>query len=96
MVGGKRSKQLIGRYDVREVGAAVDKTRRQANRTVKECCDAIQCQKWDWSRKARGVGSQFTVEELGVLADLFDAPPGWPLLSPDVARALLPAHKPSE
>lgn len=91
-VGGKRKRHLPGRYDMREIGARVDKRRRQLGREVKDVCAEMGIKKWDWSRKVRADGSSFTVEECGFLADLFEAPPGWPFISEDLGEAIRRLH----
>ena len=76
----------IGRYDLREIGARVDRKRLQVGMEVKQVCSLLKppIDKTQWSKKVRARGSSFTVEELGQLADLFTAPPGWPFVSEDV------------
>jgi hypothetical protein len=91
-VGGKRKRALPGRYDLREIGARIDKRRRQLGREVKDVIAEMRIQKWDWSRKVRADGSAFTIEECGFLADLFDAPPGWPFLSEEAGEMLRRIH----
>lgn len=51
--------------------------RKKRGLSIRECCAALGIKKWDYSRKVRLDTSRFTVEELGLLADLFEAPPGW-------------------
>lgn len=91
MVGGTRNKAIEGRYDLREIGARVDKRRRKLKIPVKVAAAAIGVEKWDWSRKIRAVGSQVYITECGVLADLFDAPLGWPFV-PEEAYQSQPAQ----
>lgn len=91
-VGGKRNREWLGRYDLREIGARIDKRRRQRKLAVKEICADLGLAKWDWSRKVRRDGSAFTIEECGRIADLLDAPPGWPFLPEEVGEALRPKH----
>lgn len=73
---------------MREIGARIDRRRRQLRREVKEVCAEMGLQRWDWSRKVRTDGSFFTIEECGFLADLFDAPVGWPFVAEEVGEAL--------
>jgi hypothetical protein len=80
-VARKRNKQLpTGRYDLLEIAARVEKRRKQRKVAAKALYGDLHLAKWDWSKKVRNKGSSFTVAELGLIADLLDAPPGWPFL----------------
>jgi hypothetical protein len=76
----KRAPDTVGRYDLREITARVDKLRRQRSVPAKVIYADLGMDRWDWSRKVRQAGSSFTIEELGRIADLLDAPAGWPFI----------------
>ena len=84
---GRRRSAPVGRYDPREIGARIDKRRRQLGMTVREVCEPLGMHRWDWSRKVRCRGSHFTLEECGALADMMRAPPGWPFLPEEASPA---------
>jgi hypothetical protein len=93
LMGGPKKREHGGRYDMREIAARVDRRRKQRGVTAKELYVDLGLERWDWSKKIRNAGSSFTVEELGRIADLLDAPPGWPFLSDDFWNAReVPAH----
>lgn len=52
----------------------------------KELAQAIGLSEDVFSRKLRQARSSFTLEELGLVADFFGAPPGWPMVDADARR----------
>ena len=86
--GRKRDRGSGGRYDEREIAARVEKRRKAKRMEVKALCAELGIEKWDWSRKVRLDRSAFTIAELGKIADILEAPPGWPFVAEEVGELL--------
>ncbi len=91
---GASGRPVVGRYDPREIAARIDKRRRQRGLSVRAMCETVGLQRWDWSRKVRLDGSSFTLDEIGRIADVLEAPPGWPFLPEEIGEMVrhLVAH----
>jgi hypothetical protein len=76
----KRKELATGRFDERLIAARVEARRRAKGIEVKAICAEIGMEKWDWSRKVRLDNSSFSIAELSKIAEILDAPPGWPFL----------------
>jgi hypothetical protein len=82
------------RFDMREIVLRVEKLRTKRGVTVKNICDQLGIERWDYSRKVRVVQTKFTIEELGLIADAVEeisgksVPIGWPFLSEEIAEFL--------
>lgn len=79
-------RRRVGRYSVREATAEV---RKAMDRSVpplldKEVAAELDLDAGTFSYKIRMTKSSFSVEEFGVIADFFRAPPGWPFVHADV------------
>ena len=86
--GRKADRGSGGRYDEREIAARVDKRRKARGVEIKALCAELGIEKWDWSRKIRLDRSAFTIAELGKLADILEAPTGWPFIAEEVGMIL--------
>jgi hypothetical protein len=53
-----------------------------------QAAEAIALDTSSFAHRMAGKKSRFTVEQLGVLADHWDAPPGWPLIDWHLGEAL--------
>ena len=88
-MSGRRKKTVsTGRYDERLIAARVDARRRAMNVEVKQMCAELGIEKWDWSRKIRGDRSSFSISELSKIADLLQAPTGWPFVDEQIGQIL--------
>jgi hypothetical protein len=76
----KKKELATGRYDERLIAARVEARRRAKRVEVKAMCADLGIEKWDWSRKVRLDNSSFSIAELSRIAEILDAPPGWPFL----------------
>ena len=94
-VAEKRVRELgRGRYRPEDIAKAVDRLRIDKGLSVKEVAMQVWPQQGDgarhtWSKKTARRGSDWTFEEIGVVADVLNAPPGWPFLSDDMTRLLM-------
>jgi hypothetical protein len=94
-VGGTRKRVIGGRFDAREIARRVERARAKRDIPVKAIAQDVWPHRgdearFDWYKKANLRGSQFTIEELGRIADILDAPPGWPFLPWEVASGGAP------
>lgn len=76
-----------GRYDPREIALRVERAREGAGLSVKELADKAGVGVWAWYKRGSG-DTPFTVEELGRIADILDAPLGWPFLPWEMGETL--------
>lgn len=78
----------ISRYSMKETCLRIQKAAARSRPPLrdKEMAAAAGLTKDKYSRKIRMSRSTFTLEELGLIADFFDAPPGWPVVDADVRR----------
>lgn len=78
----------VGRYSVKEATAEVRKAMDRSAPPIldKEMAAHLDLDPGSFSNKIRMTKSSFTVEEFGVVADFFDAPPGWPFVHGNVRR----------
>lgn len=68
-----------GRYSLRKVALEIDEQLRIRGRgSQKEAAGALGITEQAFSAKLRGVHSNWSVDEIGRLADYWDAPSGWP------------------
>ena len=77
------------RYSVAECCLRIEKAMGRSRPAVlnKQLAAELDMNPGTFSHKLRNTGkSTFTVEELGLIADWFDAPPGWPFIDADVVR----------
>ena len=71
----------------------IEDLRLQRGLTASELARRIGLPKHPFSRKVRIEGSTFSVEELGLIADALEAPPGWPFLEPEMGELLAASMK---
>jgi hypothetical protein len=78
----------VGRYSTREATTEVRKAMDRSLPPIldKEMAAHLGLDAGTFSYKIRMTKSSFTIEELGVIADFFRAPPGWPFVHGDVRR----------
>lgn len=74
------------RYSIVEATLRVQKaiSRSRPRLLDKDVAKAIGMSVDVFSRKMNRNRSEFTLDELGAIADFFNAPPGWPILDADV------------
>lgn len=79
---------IVSRYSIKEATLRVEKAMGRSRPQVqnKELAGALGMAEDVFSRKMRLSRSTFTLDELGAIADFFDAPDGWPVLDANVAR----------
>lgn len=80
--------KIVSRYSIKEATLRVEKAMGRSRPKIqnKELAAAVGMAEDVFSRKMRRSRSTFTLDELGAIADFFDAPVGWPVLDGDVAR----------
>lgn len=80
--------QIRSRYSIREATLRVEKAMGRSRPQIqnKELAAAIGMSDDVFSRKLRRSRSEFSLDELGAIADFFSAPAGWPVLDADVVR----------
>jgi hypothetical protein len=73
-----------------EIVRRIEQLRMARGISVSEMCAKMgpNYERWDWSRKVRRELSEFTVGELGVIADILQAPLGWPFLDASAGAAI--------
>lgn len=71
-----------------EIARRVERERVTRGVEVKTVCADIGMGKDEWSRKVRATRSTFSVMELGILADLWACPVGWPFVDAERGKAL--------
>ncbi len=93
-MGGKRRTELgRGRYDPLEVAHRIDRLRLKRRLSIKEVAICVWPHQGDgarhsYSKKNARRGSDWSIEEIGVVADLLSAPPGWPFIDDATAAGL--------
>jgi hypothetical protein len=80
--------QRVSRYSTKEAALRIERAMGRSRPVLsnKEVAAAIEMTDDLFSRKLRMKRSTFTLEEMGAIADFFDAPPGWPVLDADVRK----------
>lgn len=68
------------RWTLEVVTARVIARMKERNVPVKAACAALGIDAPSFSRKANLDRSGFTIDEFAQLADMLDAPPGWPFI----------------
>lgn len=68
------------RFDQREIAIRVQKLRERKKVEPKALYDALGIGKGEYSRKERGI-TPWTLWEASKIADLLEAPPGWPFVT---------------
>jgi hypothetical protein len=84
----KKKAPIASRYSIKEATLRIEKAMGRSRPRVqnKELAGALGMDEGVFSRKMRQSRSTFSLDELGAIADFFEAPPGWPVLDGDVAR----------
>lgn len=78
----RRPKPPPGRYTLAKVSREIeDRIRIKGRGSQKEAANALGITEQAFSAKLRGVETNWNVEEIGQLADFWDAPPGWPWIT---------------
>jgi hypothetical protein len=79
---------IVSRYSIKEATLRIEKAMGRSRPPIqnKELAAAIGMAADVFSRKMRITRSTFTLDELGAIADFFEAPEGWPILDGNVAR----------
>lgn len=82
MTKKKPPKKVPGRYGIAEITQRVERERARKGYEVKEMAERSGFTQTNWYKKAGGPKakrrSDFTVEDLGRIADALSAPPLWP------------------
>ncbi len=79
-----------GRYTYEAAALEVAKAiGRRGRGTHKALAADLELTSQQLSHRLAGELARFDLEQLGRIADFFDAPPGWPLIPWDLAQALL-------
>jgi hypothetical protein len=82
----KRSPVRAGRYTLRKVALEIEEQlRRRGRGSQKEAAFGIGLSEQAFSAKQLGKHSNWSVEEIGRLADFWDAPTSWPWIPWDMA-----------
>lgn len=84
-----RPKAIGTRFDQREIAIRVQKLRERREVEPKALYDLIGIGKGEYSRKERGI-TPWTLWEISKIADLLDAPPGWPFVTETEGEHLRP------
>lgn len=87
MAAAKR-KRPGGRYHLAEITARVEAERVRLGIPVAQIARAVGMPREYWYKKCAMKQTTFSVEELGLIADEFQAPIGWPFLDRDHAEHL--------
>ncbi len=77
------------RYSTVDVCQRIESMREKLGLMQKDVAAAIGALESQYSKKIRNHLSSFTVDEIGAVAELFQAPPGWPFIDEESARLLL-------
>jgi hypothetical protein len=75
------------RFDPSKIGKEIDRVRKLRRLTVKQAAAIIGCPRTGWYKKRDLDGSAFHMDDIDRLAAEWDAPPGWPFISWDLATA---------
>jgi hypothetical protein len=80
--------KIVSRYSIKEATLRVEKAMGRSRPPIqnKELASALGMGEDVFSRKMRMKRSTFTLDELGAIADFFEAPDGWPVLDGSVSR----------
>jgi hypothetical protein len=69
-----------GRFDYEQIVRRVEEHRARVGMPAKQLYEAVGLSGDKWYRKVRGQGSTFTLDEFGAIADVLEAPEGWPFV----------------
>lgn len=69
-----------GRFDIIEATGRIRDLMRARGVKPPAIYERLGMHRRTWSKKINLTGSEFTLNELGLIADALDAPTGWPIL----------------
>lgn len=69
-----------GRYDMSQILDRIEHLRHKRRLQRKDIAISVGISEAQFSKKMRQHLSTFTLEEIGAIADVLEAPPGWPFL----------------
>ena len=80
--------RVVSRYSIKEATLRVERAMGRSRPPIsnKELWTALGMTEDVFSRKIRMSRSEFTLDELGAIADYFEAPQGWPIVDADVVK----------
>lgn len=85
-VSPQKRPTVHGAYDIVRISAEIEAVRRKQDKTVKETAAAVGIDRKVWYKKRDLDGSSFSFRDISLLAEYFDAPPGWPYIPWELAE----------